>query len=277
LYVAQEKEYFQENGLDVELSRFSYDPFGFEKYAVGDLDGISIVADDTILLDKIYRKSRIVLLNDYTTSADFLFSKYPAISDLAGKKIGIGEKYSFSHFFVLKALATVDLTHDDVKFIPMKYTSMFEKFEEGEIDAGHNWITSIRKMADEQYFVLAESKDLPFLILDSFVFSEDFITHNPETIKQFRNAYLKALEYCQTQKNDCNKIISDNIGWSVKEVEDGFSQVRLLSGNESNDLLSGKDSRLIDSLNFVANNLVKLNQIENTSPVNDLIFYEEYT
>ena len=112
-----------------------------ELYLNGLVDGLSSTYTNTIFRNSEGVNSRLVWVIDYSGTADVIIGSenITTIADLKGKKIGVEGINTFSHIFVLQALAKAGLYEKDVQFENIPAQGILKALESKQIDAGHTW------------------------------------------------------------------------------------------------------------------------------------------
>src|SRR4051812_15083849 len=88
--VAKQKNWFKEEGVDVELVYFDYIA-GLDAFSAGKLDGVACVATDALVVGSNGAKSKIIALIDYSDGADMIIGKpgVTSVKELKGQKVGV--------------------------------------------------------------------------------------------------------------------------------------------------------------------------------------------
>ena len=143
-YLAQEKGFFEQNKVDVELTLIQDYQQALNNYSDGDFDGMTRVYSDLIYRNSQgLEDSRVVYAIDSSNTADAIIgninnsSNNATLADVKGKKISVEGINSFSHLFVLKALEKVGLGEADVEFVDVPAQNVTLELEKGTIVAGH--------------------------------------------------------------------------------------------------------------------------------------------
>ncbi len=109
-YLAQEKGFFEQNKVKVELTLIQDYQQILNNYTYGDFDGMIPVYSDLIYRNSQGVDSRVVYAIDLSNTGDVIIgnvnksSNNTTLADVKGKKISVEGINSFSHLFVLKAL-----------------------------------------------------------------------------------------------------------------------------------------------------------------------------
>ena len=216
VWVAENRGYFQEQGLDIEIKEFDSGKNALKTMLnEGGLDMVT-VAQTPVMLNSFSR-------NDYAIIAGMVFSnddvkmlgrqdkgiKTP--SDLKGKKIGT-TKGSTGHFFISLFLSSNDLGLSDVEIIDFKATELTPALADGQVDAISTWephISNAQKLLGEKA-VLFKSKDI-FREDFYFVSNEDFIKNHPDALRRFLSAIDKANTFTKNNKAEAINIVSQRL------------------------------------------------------------------
>lgn len=203
LYIAEEKGYFKEAGLKVEVSVGGAPTQNIAQLQAGQTDVIMSGSFDIVTA-----ASRglpvVAVLNtqdqgDVPTTGLLIPPNSPikTMADIKGKAIGLpGGVQSTQGLMLLRALEKAGLTKDDVRLVNLPFDAMIESAERGGVDAiapiGLFFSTAQAKKfkaIDEAY---AGIKGTPAVI---FASSKSFLTEQPEAMKAFVDAMLKAYEF----------------------------------------------------------------------------------
>src|SRR5207302_4027509 len=149
LYIAQEKGFFREQKLDVDLQRIEGDVERRAAIASGRLDGIALTLDSMIVLRTNGIPLRTVMAIDVSNGGDGIVAvkDIHSIEDLKGKQIAFPMGLP-SHFFLYSALKTRNMDISAVKPINMDADAAGSAFASGNLDAAVTWEPGLSK-ADE--------------------------------------------------------------------------------------------------------------------------------
>jgi len=261
LYVAQEKGIFEKNGVEVELDIQDYGAESMSVYAKENFDGIMHAYTDIFTMNAIYVPSSVVYAIDFSIEGDFIISDFDSLEQLKGKRIGVNEMYGFSYFFVLKALQSVGLDENDVELVSIPIDDMLFSIKSGQVDAGHSW--NIADSLDPDVYVIAYAGDYSGIITDVISFKHSSIEQNPLAIEALVRSYTEVIEYCEINKSECARIISEEIGWSEEEVLLTFDAVQMLTPEDNLEIMTNLENpqSLYNSGKFIAEALYELEQI----------------
>ena len=212
LTIAEQKGFFKEEGVDVEVVDFAGGSKALQAVVGGSADVVSGAYEHTIKLQakKQYftafvqqaRAPQIVLAASTKTMADY---KTPA--DLKGKKIGVTAPGSSTNLVASFVLDAAGVNPKDVSFIGVGAgAGAIAAMTSGQIDAIANLdpvistlerdqaikvITDTRKMAATREVF---GGDMP---AGSLYAPESFIKENPDLVQKMTNAMVKAAQWLQ--------------------------------------------------------------------------------
>src|SRR3954468_5017996 len=199
-FVAQQKGFFKDAGLDVQAKSFSSPGDGLKPLLSGDLDAVLSTADSVLtVLDKAPGQLKVVYLTDTSAGADAILAK-KEITDVKGMK---GKKVAATlgqcnHLLLQKALEKASLTEKDIQLVNMNADDAGAAFAAGKIDAAATWEPWITKASgDKKGHVIFSSKETPNLILDVLAVSKKTAEKKGAETRAFLKGLNKGYEFVQ--------------------------------------------------------------------------------
>ncbi|MFA6295968.1 MAG: ABC transporter substrate-binding protein [Patescibacteria group bacterium] len=261
IYVALEKGYFKENGVNVEPVLTKSYQEAQNLFIDNKVDGVFEVFSDTVLNSiKNYIPSEVVFVNDASISADVIIAKpdINSLSDLKGKTIGVDGINTFSHIFVLSALEKNGLLEKDIFLKNISAPNVLSALESGEVDAVHTWDPIKSQAVTKGYKVIAQAGDTPNLITDVLSFNDQFVKNNPKTVQAIVKAMLQAEEYTSQNKEEAAKIMAKAEGTTEQEMFQGLSGLNQFNKQENIRLMT--DNNQADSLFTIGREIINFYQ-----------------
>ena len=173
-FVANEKGFFKDEGLDVKGVSFSSPGDTLVPLMAGDLDAALSTADSVItVLDKAPGKMKVVYLTDTSAGADAIVAK----KDIADIKAMKGRTVAATlgqcnQLLLEKALIKAGLTDSDIVLTNMNADDSGAAFAAGKLDVAVTWEPWITKVsAEKEGHVIFSSAETPNLILDILAIS----------------------------------------------------------------------------------------------------------
>ncbi|MBT3394095.1 MAG: ABC transporter substrate-binding protein [Waddliaceae bacterium] len=246
--IAKEKGFFEKNNVDVELIFIKEYSESQENYINGETDGIFGVYSDTILYNLEGIETKVVCALDYSDTGDVIIGnpELNSLADLKGKKIGIEGVNSFSHLFVLASLKKAGIEESEVQFEDIPAHKVLEALEDGIIYAGHTWEPTKSAALKKGYKILGIAGDVPGIITDVLSFSTEIINERPDDIRAIVKALLETLEYLENSHYEDVQIMTDYMGMSKEEMEEGIDGIKMLDIDDNIKAFTKTDE--IDSL-----------------------------
>ena len=215
IIIAQEKGYFEENGLKVTIKPYPSGKKAIETMFAGEND-VATTAELPIMFQSFVR-------NDFNVIATFTHSykdikviarkdrgiKTPA--DLKGKRIGLIDKTG-THFFsyVYFTEHKIDPSTLKISFYPP--ADLPEVLKSGQVDA----IVAFEPIA---YQALAKLSGQAIMLPPSNLFrntfnlaaKKDWTKQHPETLKKIIKAVDKAIEFTKNNKDESIELIASSL------------------------------------------------------------------
>lgn len=227
VFIAQEKGFFKENNVDVELCLTKEAIDSLEIYKNGEADGIFTIVPDVIMLSAERIPAKIVYVADYSDTGDVIVGRaqYNSLADLKGKAVSFEGFNTFSHMFVIKALENAGIENIDVKFANIKAHKVLIALEQGEIDAGHTWNPTKSQALKKGYKILGKAGDTPGVITDVLAFNPGIIKERPEKIHAIVKSMLQARDFTCTNRDEAIAIMAKAEGMAEEEMADGIDGI----------------------------------------------------
>ncbi|MBI5505919.1 MAG: ABC transporter substrate-binding protein [Deltaproteobacteria bacterium] len=211
LYLAQEKGFYRDEGLDLRIVEFSCLSDARRSYERGQIDVIATTVIDVLQIrDNCDRSPQIVQVVDYSDGADVILAR-AGIADgvgLRGARIAI-EPASLGGYVLGRALEKNGLTLADVRPVPMDQVSMLDVFRKGEADAVVSYPpTSIRLLRDGAAHKIFSTADIPGEVLDVIAVEAEINARRPADIAKLLRAYHRAVAYRDHYPDDADRIMA---------------------------------------------------------------------
>jgi len=229
VHIAEEKGYFLEEGIDVEIKGYPTGKAALAATFNGEVD-MAAVGDTPIVTNSFERNDFAVLVTilDSAQHAKALARKDRNIStpqDLVGKKVAttIG---TTAHFFLVTFFALNRIDTSDVEIVNLKPGEMVEAIVDGDVDAIFAWEPNIlksQKSLGDNAIVLPS--DVGYLQTFNLTTKNDFIENHPESIRKIIKALAKAEEFTKDNREESVDIIASHLGADREDIDklwDGY-------------------------------------------------------
>jgi NitT/TauT family transport system substrate-binding protein len=204
-FIAQEKGFFKDEGIEVELKRFNSSTQALVPLATNQLQVVG-GGSSTAIFNSFGRDWPVRIAISRTRdlpgfSSDTLIvrnglrGQVKSVADLKGKTIAVNAPSAVLEYMVAAMLGKHGLTLKDVKMVYMPWPNMGAALQTGAIDAG---------AVVEPFVVLYQQKKIAFplhraaeiltnppLEVSFILFNSDWSSANPDTASAFTRAYLR--------------------------------------------------------------------------------------
>ncbi|MFH1157519.1 MAG: ABC transporter substrate-binding protein [Pseudomonadota bacterium] len=231
-HLAEKKGFFKEEGVDVELVRFSSLEDTLHAFQRRQVDGMTSTLIELLLAYEAGEPAKIVLMIDFSNGTDVVIARkgIDGVSGLRGKKIAV-ESASLGVFIIARALEKNGLSLSDADIIGMNPANMEKALLSGEVDALHAYppvSTNILKHKDKVAQIF-DSSQIPQEVMDVLSFSPEVVEHKMEDMRAIRRAWGKTLVWAQEHPEEANRIMANVEGVSPEDFADALKGVRMLS------------------------------------------------
>jgi ABC-type nitrate/sulfonate/bicarbonate transport system substrate-binding protein len=228
VFVADQKGYFKEEGVDVAVRPFTSGADATEGFRSGAAD--FLVASDVPLIYLLIGGDT-VMLAQFSANPDMLViigPKGTQPKDLKGKKIGLVTK-SASEFLLNNYLLRAGLTVNDVERVHLAPFDQVSAVARGDVYALSSWKPfdlKIKQVTSDKEQVVSESGKEGYILYSGIAATKDFVTKNPAETGKVLRAIAKASKwlatssveerskllaaYLKTDANDVQHVIENN-------------------------------------------------------------------
>jgi NitT/TauT family transport system substrate-binding protein len=219
--VANQKGWFKEAGVDVEMVWFDYLP-SLDAFSAGKVDAVTCVATDALVNGSNGAKSKIICLLDYSEGSDMIIGKpgIDSIKDLKGQTVAL-ELTLVEHLLLLKALEANGMKQSDVKLINTPTNETPQTLASGKVAAIGAWYPvsgqALKAVAgSKKLFTTADAKGLVF---DVLAVSPTSFAKRKADWEKVVAVYYKCVDYIMDEKTrpDAVKIMAAKAGADVDE------------------------------------------------------------
>lgn len=218
LFLAKEKGIFEKHGIDVELSIIEGLAERKSALAGSKVDGMATALDVQVSLAAAGIPMEVVWLLDDSYGGDGIIAKneIETVADLKGKRVAF-EQGSTSHLLMLTALKEAGLTDKDVEMVQMSAGDAGAAFVAGQVDAAVTWEPWLSQAGEADGQILASTKELTGIIVDTVGFRKDVIEERPEDVTAFVAAMAEAMDYWEQNEEEANEVMASGLKIELDE------------------------------------------------------------
>lgn len=223
LAIAEQKGWYKEAGVEVELLWFEYGP-SMEAFTAGKVDAVTVTNGDALVTGAGGAKNVAIMLTDYSNGNDMIVAKpgIESLKDLKGKKVGI-EIGFVEHLLLLNGLKKIGLSESDVELVPTPTNQTPQVLASGQVDAIGAWQpnsgAALKAVSGSK--AIYTSADEPGLIYDCVVVTPQSLSERRADWVKFVAVWDKIAAYLADPKTreDGIKIMAARAGVDPKEYE----------------------------------------------------------
>ncbi len=213
-YIARDKGFFEEEGVDIELQIMENTPLKMGALMAGHVDLVASTADEFPIYMKPGRVLKYILAVDNSNGGDGIVSNKDimTVADLRGKKVAF-EEGSVSQFFINALLLEAGMTQDDIEMVNMTATDAGVAFVAGRVDAAVTWEPHLTQGEKAEHGrLLVDSSEKPGLIVDVVAVTEETMREQGDELRAFVRAWQRALDFLESNPEEGYKIMADGVG-----------------------------------------------------------------
>jgi NitT/TauT family transport system substrate-binding protein len=247
-FIAADKGFFKNNGVDVELILSKDYSENLRLYESGDTDGFFGVFPEVILYNAQGNKTVVVYITDYSDTADVLIADplYDSLEALKGKKIGIERVNSFSHLFIIELFKRAGIDESELQFEIVPSQEVTNALDSGKIEAGHTWNPEKTKALNKGYKIVGKAGNVRGIITDVLALNAGLIKERPEDIFAIVKSVSQARDFLNKNPEEAFRIMVKYEGGSFEEMAAAIKEMYLLDLQDN--LKSMEPSSEINSL-----------------------------
>ena len=235
--IAIEKDWFAEEGVDVEFEWFDY-VASMDAFAAGKLDAVGMTNGDTLVVGASGAQSIMFMVTDYSNGNDMIIASQgiESVKDLKGKKIGV-EVGFVSHLLLLEALEREGLSEADVELVNVPTNETPQVLASGDVDAIVAWQPSSGQALSQVpgSTAIATSRDAPGLIYDVLAVSPASLATRKADWEKVATVWYKAVDYIYGEETqaDALSIMAARVGIPADQYKAILDGTKILSLEES--------------------------------------------
>lgn len=213
-YIAQEKGFFEDEGVEIELTIMENTPLKMGALMAGRVDIVASTADEFPTYMRDGKPLKYILAVDNSSGGDGVVANkdIETVADLRGRSVAF-EEGSVSQFFINALLRREGLTQDDIKMVNMTATDAGVAFSAARVDAAVTWEPHLSQgAATDHGKVLVNSAETPGLIVDVVAVLDSTATEHREELEGFVRAWQRALDYLESNPDESYQIMADGVG-----------------------------------------------------------------
>jgi len=262
VFVAQEKGFFKQAGLDVEFVPFKSPGDTLPALVGGHIDIALTTADNVVLLNsKSGSNLKIIFATDTSNGADGVIAKkqFSSLADLKGKTVAVTQG-EVNELLLLKGLEKANMKLSDLKTINMDPDGAGAAFAAGKVDAAVTWEPWISQAVAGGGKVVFSSAQAPNLILDVVTVSPAGIKAKSKAIATFLGAVEKGTAQIKSNPDEAIPLAAKWLEVAAPEVKAMLGGVKLYGMADNAQLVKdGVAAKTLDNISafYSAHKVIK--------------------
>ena len=234
--IAIKKDWFKEEGVDVEFEWYDY-VASMDAYAAGQLDGVGMTNGDALVTGATGKPSVGILITDYSNGNDMIVAKpgIESLKDLYGKKIGLEEGF-VTHLLFLKGIEMNNLDASQITIVNTPTNETPQVLASGAVDAIAAWQPS----SGEALKLVSGSKpiftsaDAPGIIYDIYYADPESVEKRRDDWKKVIKVWYRVVDFIRDEDNldEVLEILSSRVSITPEEYEPFLDGTYILTGDE---------------------------------------------
>lgn len=236
-YVAFEKGFFAEEGIDFKLQNYEESTSACTALITGNAEIAYTTLDAALITESqtAENKLKVFQIVDESYGADGILAKneITKLEDLAGKTIGVSIGQT-THYLLLQALNKVGLKDTDVNLLNLNSSDAGVAFMSGSLDAAVTWEPYLSNaVTNGSGKIIFSSVDAPGAIVD--IMAVKTSDEDADWVEKFQKAYDKGLSFVNdpATKDEAYRITAKYLDTDAEEVAAMIPTVKLYNSSDS--------------------------------------------
>jgi NitT/TauT family transport system substrate-binding protein len=220
LLVAQERGFFAEEEVAVELIHIADHTAAFAGLFAGQVDAVSAGTQDVLTFSEP-DEARLVCvlpLDESRGSDGILAAKdIQSVADLKGRSVAV-LRGSLQQFYLNVLLKEAGLSEADIEVVDLPFDDAAEAFMMQEVDAAvtyEPWLTPGKNV--EHGHLLTDSSKQPGLLTDCLISRADVFDSRKAEFRAVGHAWAAAVDYAQAHPDEANEIMARYVGGGLED------------------------------------------------------------
>ena len=222
LYIARDKGFFKENGVDVELVVMEDPKERFPTLMADRIQMIASTVDTALLYMKQPDDNKYVVAIDDSDGGDGIVANKDinSIADLKGKQVAVNEG-SVSEFYLNVLLTKAGLQESDLNVVNMTAGDAGTAFVSKQVDAAVTWEPWLsRGKATDHGHLLVDSSTTPGLITDALIAKTGWVKDHQKEVAAIVKSWNEAVAYYKSNPDESIAIMAKGVGGWLKDPKD---------------------------------------------------------
>jgi NitT/TauT family transport system substrate-binding protein len=222
LYIARDKEFFKNNGVDVDLIVMEDPKERFPTLMADKIQMIASTVDTALLYLKKPNDFQYVVAIDDSNGGDGIVAvkDIKTIADLKGKKVAVNEG-SVSEFYLNVLLGKAGLKESDLNTVNMTAGDAGGAFVAKRVDAAVTWEPWLTKGKSTDFgHLLVDSSTTPGLITDVIIVKTAWANAHKKDVEGVVKSWNEAVAWYRANPDEAIAIMAKGVGGWLKDPKE---------------------------------------------------------
>jgi NitT/TauT family transport system substrate-binding protein len=222
LYIARDKGFFKENGVDVDLIVMEDPKQRFPALMADQIQMIASTVDTALLYMKTPDDFKYLVAIDDSKGGDGIVANKDVkdVADLKGKSVAVSEG-SVSEFYLNVLLQRAGLKESDLNIVNMTASDAGTAFVSKQVDAAVTWEPWLsRGKATDHGHLLVDSSTTPGLITDAIIVKTSWLADHKKEAAAVVKSWNEAVAYYRAHPDESIDIMAKGVGGWLKDPKD---------------------------------------------------------
>jgi NitT/TauT family transport system substrate-binding protein len=229
LFLAAEKGFFTEQGINVELIRIEDHTAALAALFAGQVDALATATQDVVAFSEPDEEAlACVFALDASRGGDGVLAtnEIRNIADLKGRSVAFGYR-GISQFYVNVLLKDVGLSEVDIEVVDLAADEAAEAFMMQEVDAAVTWEPYLTQGKDVAHgHLLTDTSERPGLITDCLAAKPSTFNSRKSEFQAVARAWDAAVHFVDAHPDEAHEIMSRNMGDWLQDPADFAEMLR---------------------------------------------------
>ena len=239
LYLAEQKGFFKEAGVAVDLVDFSSYTGILRSYHQGNIDAFLATLNEIMITENFQDLPAVVMVVDYSYGADAVVAHDGILNPagMRGRRIAF-EESALGSYMLERFLEVGGLTTSDVTLFNKLPEEGAQAFRRGEVDGVITYEPDLGKLLREKGVrVVFSSRDIPGEVLDVMALRRSVLQDRRVDLQRVLGAWFKALAYQKEHPEEAATLMAKRQGVTVDEFMRGLKGAHIPDLEENRQLL----------------------------------------
>ncbi len=275
LSIAQQKGFFEKEGVSVELLVFESLTDIQASYERGEIDMMASTTLEVLSSQSRGYPVQTILMTDYSNGADAICVKnnIKSLSELKGKMVAV-EIGSIGHYMLLRALQKAGLTLKDVSIENMVTTEAEKAFIDGVVQVMVSWDPFISRAAKNgEGYVIFSSSEIPGEIVDTLSARPSLIKSRPNAVEAVVRAWYRTMDWIKDNPEEAVSMLAKFEKLSIQEMKKTLEGIQPLHLKENQKAFGekGKPGPLFANTEAFQKFLLEYRVLKKKNPISDIL------